>query len=92
MMYVPYNEIITSSTLTDKVLIQGTIDLMLINHNNAILLDYKTTKNDDKDVLKNKYGIQLFIYKKAIENSYNVKVSDVYIYSILTNKLIKLDI
>ena len=57
-----------------------------------MLLDYKTDyiKNGEEEKLIDKYKEQLLLYKRAIEESTNKKVSKVCIYSIFLNKEISL--
>ena len=61
MMYVPYCEIVPS-TIEDKVLIQGVVDLIIEKENSIILVDYKFSSLPAK-VLKEKYAEQLNLYK-----------------------------
>ena len=53
---------------------------------------YKTdyVENNNEQSLKDKYNIQLEIYKKALEESLNRKVDKVYIYSTWLNKEIEI--
>ena len=48
-----------------------------------VLVDYKTdyVENNNEEILKEKYDIQLAIYKKALEKALDRKVDKVYIYS-----------
>ena len=86
MMYVPYNEIVESN-ITDKILIQGVVDLIIEKENSVIIVDYKFSKLPAK-ILKEKYVEQLNLYKKAVEHAYKKPVEHMYIYSILQNELI----
>jgi ATP-dependent helicase/nuclease subunit A len=56
------------------------------------LVDYKTdyVKNNDEEELKNKYRVQLELYKQALVEATNKKVEEVYIYSLYLNKEIKM--
>ena len=77
--------------IDEKILVQGIIDLYYINKNGEIiLLDYKTDyiKENEEQILVEKYNKQLQLYKRAIEGSTHNKVKGVYIYSISINKLI----
>ena len=75
--------------IEDNILVQGIIDLYYIDKNdNLILVDYKTDYVQNEDELIEKYKEQLNLYKKALELSYNKKVSKVYIYSTYLNKQI----
>ena len=80
VMYVPYNEIVDSD-ITDKVLIQGVVDLIIEKENSIIIVDYKFSKLSAK-VLKEKYSEQLKLYKLAVEKAFNKPVEQTYIYSI----------
>ena len=85
MMYVPYNEIIKSN-ITDKVLIQGVVDLIIEHQNSITIVDYKFSTLDI-NILKQKYAEQLELYKLAVEKAFNKKVEHIYIYSIKTGLL-----
>ncbi len=74
----------------EKILVQGIIDLIVEDDDGLILIDYKLSKiEEDKDII-DKYSKQLSLYKKALENSMNVKVKKVYIVNILQEKIIEL--
>ena len=57
-----------------------------------ILLDYKTdyVENKNENVLKEKYKVQLELYKKALEEALNKKVDRIYIYSTYLDKEIEI--
>ncbi|PEL09733.1 helicase-exonuclease AddAB subunit AddA [Bacillus sp. AFS017336] len=71
----------------EVVLIQGIIDLLLIDGEEAILIDYKTDRTEafttdealKKEAIK-RYGIQLDLYSKAIEAGMDKKVKAKYLY------------
>lgn len=65
----------------DNTLYHGIIDLMLVYEDNIKIIDYKLKNIDDMSYLK-----QLNGYKKYIENTFNKK-TQIYLYSILNNKL-----
>lgn len=74
-----YNE-----EIEETILVQGVIDLYYLDRNNElILVDYKTDyiEKNKKYELVNKYKKQLELYQKALEQSFNKKVSKKYIYS-----------
>ena len=75
----------------ENILVQGIIDLYYKEKDgNIVLVDYKTDYFENDNELISKYKIQLNLYKKALENSLNVKIKDVYIYSISQNREIKI--
>ena len=78
---IPANEIYDIN-INEEVLVQGIIDLYYINENEElILVDYKTDYVQDKKELIDKYSKQLELYKRALEEALNKKVSKIYIYS-----------
>ena len=61
--------------------INGTMDLLMINDSEIIIVDYKTNRNTTKEELINLYSPQLDIYAKVMHESYpNHKISK-YIYA-----------
>ena len=89
---VPSKEIYGGKT-ENPVLVQGIIDLYYINkENELVLLDYKTdyVENRNENILKEKYKVQLELYKKALEEALNRKVDRIYIYSTYLDKEIEI--
>ena len=83
---LPADEIYNNE-IKDEILVQGVIDLYYINANDElVLVDYKTDYVQNEEELILKYNKQLELYKKALENALNKKVSKVYIYSTHLNK------
>ena len=77
--------------ITDKVLIQGIIDLMAIKDDKCILIDYKLSSlKRDEDLIKT-YKTQLTLYKNAIQDCLGLKVEKVYLVNILQEKLVELN-
>ncbi len=75
----------------ENIVVQGVIDLYFIEKNgNIVLVDYKTDYTENEENLKNEYKVQLDIYKSALENTLNVRIDEVYIYSIFLDKEIKI--
>ncbi|PGS52078.1 helicase-exonuclease AddAB subunit AddA [Bacillus sp. AFS041924] len=69
------------------VLIQGIIDLLLIDGDEVILIDYKTDRTgafETSEALKKeaikRYGIQLDLYSKAIEAGMDKQIKAKYLY------------
>ena len=88
MMYVPHKEIIENGS-DEKILIQGLVYLILFGEKN-ILIDYKYTLNLNEEIIKQRYNLQLKIYKKAMESAINKKINEVYILLINSGKLLKM--
>ncbi len=83
--------LIDGSSDETKVMVQGVIDLMLVTGGKAIIIDFKTNRTNNIDDLKNKYKLQLKLYKYALSHGKNVDVEETYLYSFFLNKLIKVD-
>ena len=79
----------------ETILVQGIIDLYgITNDNKIILVDYKTDfvqEGNEKELVE-KYLNQLRIYKEALEEATEKKVSKVYIYSLYLDKEIALEL
>lgn len=87
MMYVPYNQIFKDSSVNQKVLVQGVVDLMVEFDDHFVLIDFKYSKRDI-NALKERYKTQLELYKMAIEKAYHKPVTESYIYKINSGEII----
>lgn len=85
-MYVPYCEVVNSD-ITDKVLIQGVVDLIVEYENYIDIIDYKFS-NLKIESLKQKYLEQLKLYKMAVTNAFGKPVKNTFIYSINSGELL----
>lgn len=81
----------------DLRMIQGIIDVYFYEvseqgNKEIVLLDYKTdeVKNHQEDFLKEQYAVQLFYYKKALEEITEEQVTETYIYSLSMQKEIRI--
>ena len=70
----------------DSNTIHGIIDLMIVYEDKVDIIDYKLSNINDEAYLK-----QLSVYKKYIENKVNKEVN-VYLYSVLKNNLVKMEV
>lgn len=60
---------------TDReVLVQGVIDLLLVNGNEAIVIDFKYTSEENPAILRKRYAPQLSAYAYAVECGLSLKV------------------
>ncbi len=76
----------------EKIMVQGIIDLYFFDEqNNLILVDYKTDNLKTDEEFINRYKIQLNLYKQALEEILNAKVSKTIIYSFRLQKEIELE-
>lgn len=87
---VPAKEIYQEE-IEEEILVQGIIDLYYINQKDElILVDYKTDFVETEEELINKYRNQLELYKKALEEAFEKRVSHIFIYSTFLGKEIEL--
>ncbi len=66
----------------EKTLVQGVIDAFFIEDDGCVLVDFKTDKiiKEGAQQVAKKYEMQIAVYKKAIEEIYNLKVKESYFY------------
>jgi len=87
MMYKPANEVGDEFTATDKVLVQGVIDLFIGGEKN-VLVDFKYSRLDDETLAK-KYKKQLYLYKTAIEGAIDAKIDRILLYSFINKSVVE---
>ena len=75
-----YSDIVETSENDQDILIQGVVDLILVNGDQAILIDFKTNKTKDVAKLINAYSLQLQVYKQAVECGLHTKVISSKLY------------
>ena len=67
----------------EEVFVQGSIDLLLSTDKGWILVDYKTTAPRNVPGVKERYAVQMDIYRRAIEEATGYEIGESYLY--LTN-------
>lgn len=72
----------------EKVIVQGVIDLFALGEKN-ILIDYKFTSVQDKNILLSRYKKQLKLYADAVEKVFNVKLDEIYLLSLANGEIIR---
>ena len=88
---IPANQVYDVNT-NENIMVQGIIDLYFIDkQGDLILVDYKTDFVTDESELVNRYKTQLVLYRKALEDILNQKVSKCIIYSLRLNKEITIE-
>jgi len=74
---------------TDTML-QGCVDMIVFENDGITIIDYKTDNISKMETLKERYSLQIELYKYAIELIENVKVKKSLIYSIKLGKSIEI--
>lgn len=65
---------------TDGML-NGIIDMILVEDDSLVLVDYKTDRINDINLISNKYRGQLTLYKRTLEKIQSLPVKEAIIYS-----------
>ena len=65
----------------ERLFLQGIIDMVFVEDNQWVLVDYKTDRVKSGDELIRRYKIQMDLYKEALERLTNMPVKASYIYS-----------
>ena len=89
IMLEKHCNLIKESKLNDEVLVQGIIDLIIVNKDKTYIIDFKTTRANE-NVLRNIYSKQLELYEKATKYAINSNKTVKLIYSFENNKFITL--
>jgi ATP-dependent helicase/nuclease subunit A len=78
-----------SDVSTDEsVVVQGKIDCFFIENGNAVIVDYKTDYVKSAGELKERYTMQMEVYKNAVEQFTGKKVKEVLLYSFTLDEII----
>ena len=78
-----------SITVNEKIIVQGAIDCVFKENNEYVIVDYKTDRTKNLDMLREKYSRQLNIYKHAFEICEEVTVKELLVYSLPMGEFIK---
>ena len=72
------------------MLLQGTIDLLAVDGNEAVVIDYKYSSLDVNS-LKAKYTAQLDLYAYAVQVATGIKVKKKLLLNIFTGDVVEID-
>lgn len=81
-----YNPELKKDFSTEKIVMQGAVDLVFVEDGEAVIVDYKTDRVKDISKLKEIYHKQVELYKSAVEETTGLKVKEVMLYSVHLNK------
>ena len=88
MLTAPYNQLCKDQRFVDKVMLQGVIDLLVVDGSKAYIVDYKYTSHSDR--IAQNYTYQLRSYKMAVEQICGITDIECYVLSIADGKVIKM--
>jgi ATP-dependent helicase/nuclease subunit A len=67
--------------IKDQVIVQGIMDAFFIEDDHIVLVDYKTDYVKTEQQLLKRYRKQMVLYKMALERSFGLPVTEIYLYS-----------
>ena len=77
--------------MEEFIQINGIIDCYFIEENGVVLMDYKSDRLWQEDAFREKYKIQLRLYKEALERVTDLPVKACYIYAFAPGKMIPMN-
>lgn len=77
--------------MEEFIQINGIIDCYFIEENGVVLVDYKSDRLWQEDAFREKYNIQLRLYKEALERVTELPVKACYIYAFAPGKMIPMN-
>ena len=83
-------KLIKNVDIKDDILVQGVVDLFIINGNKATLIDYKYSSTKNSQKLINRYKTQLDLYKNAIMSGLGVEVEKMFLLNLKYTDLIEI--
>lgn len=85
-------EIINSLNKNDVILLQGIIDCYFYEDDQVVIIDYKTDKIIDGNLMqvKQEYSPQILSYKEAVEKITNKRVKACYLYLFDINQAVEI--
>lgn len=72
----------------ESVVVQGTADLVFQEGEKLVLVDYKTDHVRSTQELKERYRVQIQIYRRALEECLALPVQEAYLYSLTLGEAI----
>ncbi len=89
LVKLPAREV-TGQNTGSEILVQGVIDLLAVEGDEAIIIDYKYTSKKKEDIIKT-YKKQLDLYAKATLKTLNLKVTKKAVLSLKTGEIVEID-
>ncbi len=82
-----------SGLLGEGTVVQGIADCFFVEADGgAVIVDYKTDRVKEPDELRERYGMQLLLYKEILEQSLGLSVKECFLYSFYLGSEIKVDL
>ncbi len=81
---------VSNKVAKEKIIVQGAVDLLFIEDNGLVIVDFKTDRAKTEQQLTDAYSKQLDLYAVACQKIFGKTVKDKIIYSFELSKEIKL--
>lgn len=81
---------IDSDFSSEDTILQGAVDCAFEENGGVVIVDYKTDRIQDVSMLKERYGTQVKLYKRALAGTLGKDVKECILYSLYLNEEIKL--
>lgn len=86
MLYAPYSKLAKDKRYNDDVMLQGVIDLLVIEKDKVTVIDFKYVSRSD--LVEQRYTAQLNSYRLAVQRICGIDDVRCFVLSIADNKLI----
>jgi ATP-dependent helicase/nuclease subunit A len=74
----------------EKIFIQGVLDLLFDEDDGMVLVDYKTDQRTEPDLIREKYKLQLELYREAAAAILKRPIKECYIYLLHDGSMVTL--
>lgn len=74
----------------EQIFMQGIADLLMVEEDGCVLVDYKTDKAGNAEELAAKYQLQMELYSEAVSSILGKKVKERYLYAFHSGEIIPL--
>ena len=82
---------IAENSADETIVVQGYVDCAFEENGGLVIVDYKTDRRTDEEMLKSRYKEQLKMYEFALHECTGKKIHGTVIYSFDLGRTIELD-
>ena len=87
---MPANRLYPDAKEQEPILLQGVLDCYFEKNGQLCIVDYKSDRLSSAQAFVDRYGIQLKLYRYALEQILGKKADKLYIYSFYLNEVIEI--
>lgn len=85
---IPAKEYYPEADDEETIFVQGVVDALFMTDTGWTLIDYKTDRFADAETLKDRYRVQISLYRRAVEQLTGIPVTNSYLYAFHTKRVI----